>query len=84
MGEAASKWVQRFDWSRVGNQWIDYLDGLEKRILPKKYTWKPIKNEGVGKEIQSKEDSNRPSNLAVACDSCNQRKNAKMPERLGY
>jgi len=42
MGEAAHKWVQRFDWSRVGDQWIEYLDGLEKRIMPKRYSWKPI------------------------------------------
>lgn len=49
MGEAAHKWVQRLDWQQVGNQWIEYFNGLEKKIMPKRYSWKPIKTKPVGK-----------------------------------
>lgn len=47
-GEAAHKWVQALDWRHVGDTWIRYLDALEERITPKKYTWSPVLNEGVG------------------------------------
>jgi len=50
-GEEARKWVQQLDWSLIGDRWIEYFNQLEKKIMPKKYTWKPIENEGVGEEL---------------------------------
>ena len=50
MGENARQYVRQFDWKIIGDRWIDYFNGLEKRLAPRKYTWKPVKNEGVGKD----------------------------------
>ena len=52
MGEKARQYAQQYNWSRVGDQWINYFNGLEERIMPKKYSWKPVENEGVGEEIR--------------------------------
>ena len=80
MGNAASKWVERFDWSKVGDQWINYLDQLEKRLLPRKYTWK------AAPQLDIKENKtacvvfswNRPDYLIKTLDSL--AKNTKADE----
>jgi len=42
-GEAGYKWVQQYDWERIGDQWIEYFNGLEKRIREKRYSWPKVK-----------------------------------------
>lgn len=49
MGKRANEWVQQYDWKKIGDKWIGYLDALEEKILPRKYSWKPIKTKPVGK-----------------------------------
>lgn len=79
MGEAAHKWVRALDWKQVGNQWIEYLDGLEKRIMPRKYSWKPIETEPMGNKTACVIFSfNRPDYLVKTLDSLS--KNTKADE----
>jgi len=51
MGKRANNFIQKWSWKKVGDMWIDYYDELEKKILPKKYSWEPIENQGVGEDI---------------------------------
>jgi len=68
-GEAAYKWVQQYDWERIGDQWIEYLNGLEKR-MKKTYSWSTVKNTASKNKLACALFSfNRPTYLAQTLDS---------------
>lgn len=71
MGERAHKWVQKFDWKHVGDEWIRYFDRLEKKVAQKKYTWKHVDPKPVGKNKTACVvfSFNRPAYLVQTLDS---------------
>ena len=74
MGQNAHKWVQHLDWKLIGDQWIDYFNGLESRVKPKQYTWGPLPEEEQGAVGGNKTACvvfswNRPDYLVKTLDS---------------
>ena len=74
MGQNAHKWVQQLDWKIIGDQWIDYFDGIESRVKPTTYSWSPLPEEERGAVGENKTacvvfSFNRPGYLVKTLDS---------------
>jgi len=80
MGARANKWVQKWDWDRVGDMWIDYFDKMAETVMPKKYSWTEKASEPIGnnKTACVVFSFNRPDYLVQTLDSL--AKNTKADE----
>ena len=74
MGLNATKWVQKLDWKNIGDQWIDFFDRVEHKVMPKTYSWKASETEEVFEVGNNKTACvvfswNRPNYLVKTLDS---------------
>lgn len=77
MGKNAQAFAQQFAWDKVGQQWVDYFDDLEKRIIPKQYSWKPVAEKPMkGKTACVVFSFNRPDYLVKTLTALSKAKGA--------